>query len=513
MGDVARLAGETLCVGVPGHAIDEATRDELSALAPGAFVLFARNISSLAGTRELVAALLAAAGGDEPALVCVDQEGGRVARVRFHEALPSMMALGATGDAALAERTGGRLAADLRAIGANVNFAPVLDLALEGASTVIGTRSLGGDPQAVGELGAALVRAMESAGIATAPKHFPGHGATALDSHTALPTVTTSVAELQVRELVPFAAAFAAGARAVMSAHVVVTALDAARPATLSPAVLTTLLREKLGFDGVCFTDCLQMDAIAQSVGTARAAALALAAGADCCIVSHDLGLAREARDAIVAAVREGSLPYERLAAAAARVGTLRRMLENERATTAAPQDGELAREIAARAVTRVAGDVRLDSGAAVTVVSFEGATADGIAAGAAERPSLGLALRRRRMRAELLRVPLEPDPAMRETLLDVLALQGQRNVVIVARRAHVHRAQRETIVQLLGIAPHAIAVSALEPFDIGALAGARGVLCIFGDEEASIEALADVLCGRAHARGSLPVAAPSAVR
>jgi len=512
--DVARLAGETLCVGVSGRDLDAVARDELTALGPGAFVLFTRNVSTLERTRELVCALRTAAGDDLPALVCVDQEGGRVARLHFDDpAMPSMMALGATRDARLAYRAGVRLAGDLRAIGADVNFAPVLDLALEGASTVIGTRALGDEPRLVAELGAALVRGMETSAIATAPKHFPGHGATALDSHTALPTVATPQAALRERELVPFAAAFAAGARAVMSAHIVVSAVDASRPATLSPRVLTTLLRDELGFGGVCFTDCLQMDAVSANVGTVGAAVLALAAGADCCIISHDLALARGARDAIVAAVAHGSLPYERLAEAAGRVRALRGALAREGATPLVEDRSDVAQEIAARSVTRVCGDVRLDRAAAVTVVSFEGAAGDGIAASAAERPSLSLALRRRRMRSELLRVALEPDRAMREMLLDVLSMQGTRNVVIVARRAHLYGAQRETIAELLVQVPHAVAISAREPFDIDVLVRARGVLCSFGDEQSSIEALADILVGRTEPSGTLPITWPSALR
>lgn len=509
MSDVTRLAGETLCVGVPASTLVERDRDDLRELGPGAVVLFARNVSTLAGTQALVGELRAA-GGASPPLVCVDQEGGRVLRLPFAvTAMPAMMALGATRNPVLAQRAAAHLAADLRAIGANVAFAPVLDLALAGGSTVIGTRSLGDDPRAVAELGAALVRGLESGGIVSVPKHFPGHGATAVDTHSALPTLATSLAELRERELVPFVAAFAAGARAVMSAHIVLSELDPARPATLSPRVLTTLLRDELGFGGACFTDCLQMGAVADGFGTARAAVLALVAGADCCIVSHDLALARDARDAIVAAVADGTLSYERLAQAAGRVRALR-------STPAGPSDrsgGDVAREVAARSITRVAGDVRLDPDSAVTVVSFEGVAADGIATGAAERPSLSLALRRRRMKSELLRVALEPDLAMREMLLAVLAIQATRNVVIVARRAHRYEAQRDAIAALLGQAPQAIAISALEPFDLPVLERARGVLCSYGDEEAAIDALADVLCGRSEATGTLPVAAPSPVR
>lgn len=516
MNDVTRLAGETLCVGVPGTALDAATRETIENLGPGAFVLFARNIATREEARALAAALRVAAGGDDAALICIDQEGGRVARLGFDRVpMPSMMALGATRDAALARRAGARLARDLTAIGANVDFAPVLDLALEAASTVIGNRAFGDDPTTVAELGAALVAGLEGGGIASAPKHFPGHGATAVDSHAALPTVATSESLLHARELVPFVAAIAAGARAIMSAHVVVATLDSERPATLSPAVLTTLLRERLGFGGVCFTDCLEMDAIAAGVGTARAAALAIAAGADCCVISHDLTLASAARDAIVRGVVDGTLPYHRLKEAAGRVRGLRAALARETRNAARNDvdDDAVAREIAARSITRVSGDVRLDLEMPVSVVSFEGDATDGVAATAAETSSLSLALRRRRMRSELLRVPLEPDRAMRDMLAEVLARQSPRNVVIVARRAHLFEAQRETIADLLAFAPHAVAISAREPFDIDALARARGVLCSYGDETSSIEALADVLCGRAEPCGTLPVAVASIAR
>ncbi len=499
-----------LCVGIPGYELDEPTARDLADLQPGAAILFARNVSTLAGTRALVRAVRDAIGGEAPALVCVDQEGGRVARLRFSEPdVPGMMALGATDDLALARRVGARHARDCAAIGANVDFAPVLDLALVAASTVVGTRSLGDDPACVAALGAAVVRGLASGGIASVAKHFPGHGATALDSHVVLPTIETSAAVLRSRDLVPFVAAIAAGARGVMSAHAIVSAIDPYRPATLSPHVLTDLLRGELGFAGVCFTDCLQMEAIARSTGTACGAVLALAAGADCCVISHDLALARDARDAIVAAIADGTLAPSRLHEAAGRVRALRAALAAEQPQRDAVDDGldAVATMVAARAIAIVDGDVVLDATWPVTVVSFEGVASDGVATHAQARPSLSLALRRRRMRSELMRVSLEPDDDMAAMLLDVLGAQGERSIVIIARRAHVYPRQRALIAALLARAPHAVAVSALEPFDVPYLAGARGIACSFDDGDAAMEALADVLVGRACAVGRVPVA------
>jgi beta-N-acetylhexosaminidase len=454
-------------------------------------------VSSLEATRDLVARARAACGGGSPALVCVDQEGGRVARLRFGTPLPAMSVLGAAADTGLAERAGAALAFEVRRIGANVDFAPVLDLALDAESTVIGTRSLGSDPQTVGRLGAAVVRGLQGGGVVAVPKHFPGHGATALDSHVEVPTVAADAPTLRARELVPFAAAFAAGARAVMTAHVRVPALDAERPATLSAAVLTGLLRGELGFEGVCFTDDLEMDAIARGVGTASGAALAVAAGADMPLICHSLERAFAARDALVGAVRNGALPLARLEEAADRVAALRAAFPAADAPDPALEDRALGREIARRGLTRIRGAASLDPARPVTVVSFEGVAGDGIAAAARERPSLSLALRRRRARSELMRVALDPDAAMLEMLVDVVRAQGARNVVVLARRAHVHPAQARAIDALLEIAPHAVVVSMLEAFDVPLFARARTVLATHGDEEPNVEALADLLMER----------------
>ncbi len=481
-------------MGLTGPSLDDGSElAALERLAPGAIVLFARNVSSLDGTRALVTLARAACGGANPALVCVDQEGGRVARLRFGEPLPSMSTLGATGDAGLAERAGAALAFELRRIGASVDFAPVLDLALAAESTVIGTRSLGADPPSVARLGAALVRGLQAGGVTATPKHFPGHGATAADSHVDLPVVAANIETLRRRELVPFAAAFAAGAAAVMTAHVVVEAVDADRPATLSPAVLTDLLRGELGFRGVCFTDDLQMNAISRGAGTARGAVLALAAGADALLVSHSLETAFAARDAIATAIRAGEVPLSRLEEAAARVAALRAAHATARGHEDAREDAGLGVEIARRGLQRVRGDGHLDRARPVTVVSFEGVAGDGIAAGVA-RPSLSLALRRRRLKSESMRVALEPDAAMVETLVDVVRAQGARDVVVLARRAHAHPAQRHAIEALLEVAPAAIVASTLEAFDVPCFTRARTVLATHGDEEPNLEALADAL-------------------
>ncbi|MBD5657145.1 MAG: glycoside hydrolase family 3 protein, partial [Candidatus Eremiobacteraeota bacterium] len=171
--ELVRLAGSLICAGFPGSDVDDAVLAEIEALGPGGLLLFARNVSDVERTRTLVSAVVAAAGGEIPALVCVDQEGGRVARLRFGGELPSQLTLGAANEVVLAERAGARLADELRAVGATVDFAPVLDLALAPQGTVVGTRSLGDFPARVARRGAAVVGGRQTAGVAATVKHFP----------------------------------------------------------------------------------------------------------------------------------------------------------------------------------------------------------------------------------------------------------------------------------------------------------------------------------------------------
>lgn len=517
--DPAALARGVLAVGFDGADPGAAPLDALRAFGPGAITLFARNVGPPEALRELVAALRGL--GQPPPLIALDQEGGRVARVREGVAqLPSAMALGATGDLGLTEELGALLGRDLARLGISLDFAPVADLALEPASTVIGTRAYGDDPERVAAFAGAFARGLERGGVAAALKHFPGHGATAADSHLALPRVALPAAVLRARDLVPFARAVAERAASlVMTAHVVVEAFDRERPATLSPAVLTGLLREELGFTGVIATDCLEMDAIAATVGTVRGAVEALAAGADLMLVSHHLELAHEAAEAVAAAVRAGSLPLGRLEEAHARVLALRERFAVP-APLAEPLDENAPEAAARRAVTVLRGAPRLREGAPVTVISFEGSLADNAALSGArgplrEAPSLSAALRRRRWKSELMRVPLEPDADDVDLLLEHVPRLGEREFVVVVRRAHLFAAQRAAVARILALAPHALIVSAREPYDAPLWPQAERVLCIYGDEQLAFEGCADVLSGRAEPGGTPPVrlSEPGAVR
>ncbi|MFG2096099.1 glycoside hydrolase family 3 protein [Streptomyces sp. NPDC048612] len=292
--------------------------------------LFGRNVADPAQLAALTGRLRAERG---ELLVAIDEEGGDVTRleVRGGSSFPGNHALGAVDDPALTRAVARELGRRLADCGINLNWAPSADVNSDPANPVIGVRSFGADPQLVARHTAAYVEGLQSAGVAACTKHFPGHGDTAVDSHHDLPRITADLPTLRARELVPFRAAVAAGTRAVMSAHILLPALDSEHPATLSPAALHGLLRAPaaeggLGFDGLIVTDGMEMRAIAATYGIERGSVLALAAGADAICVGGGLAdedIVLRLRDALVRAVRDGELPEQRLADAAARVRAL----------------------------------------------------------------------------------------------------------------------------------------------------------------------------------------------
>ncbi len=256
------LAGQRLVIGFAGPSVDGDLRRLIAELRPAGFILFGRNVEEPAQVRELCRELGELVDAHDPALRCIDQEGGRVQRIRAPATVwPPMRVVGRAGD--LTARVAQAMAIELRAMNLDLDFAPVADVDSNPKNPVIGDRSFGATPEEVSEHLRAFVPAMQAEGIIACAKHFPGHGDTHLDSHLALPTVEEELGQLQRRELPPFRAAVEAGVATVMSAHVVFPALDEELPATLSPRVIPRLLRRDLGFDGVVFSDDLEMKAVA----------------------------------------------------------------------------------------------------------------------------------------------------------------------------------------------------------------------------------------------------------
>ncbi len=320
MADLARAAARLLTIGFPGKTLDAET-ERLLELGVGGVVLFARNVAEPAQVAELTARLKQRAGG--PLVVAVDQEGGSVARLRAgFTRLPPFRALGDAGDPLLARELGRLVGSELRAVGIDWNFAPVLDVDTNAANPVIGTRALGSDPERVATLAVEFAAGMLAAGVAPCGKHFPGHGDTRQDSHHELPRLPHSLERLERLELVPFARAVASGMPSLMVAHIVFEALDETCPASMSPRVVGELLRGRLGYAGLVATDDLEMKAIAAHYAIEDVAVRALNAGVDVLLVCHTPELARRAIDAIVRAVKLGEVGEETLQRAERRVAT-----------------------------------------------------------------------------------------------------------------------------------------------------------------------------------------------
>lgn len=321
--ELPRLAGRVLCAGFRGTELPPSLRARLDDDALGGIILFKRNLGAMDAIAALVASTVEAAGPRAP-LVAIDQEGGRVARLGSPVLkLPPMRRLGERDDPALTERCGRVLGRQLAALGVSLDFAPVLDVDTNPDNPVIGDRAFGRDAETVTRHALAFARGLGSAGVASCGKHFPGHGDTDLDSHLALPRIAHDRARLDAIELAPFRAARGL-VPSIMTAHVVFEALDPGVPATLSRRVITGLLREELGYDGVIVSDDLEMKAVFDHFGVAESAVRAIEAGCDLLLVCSRLELLEEAAAALVARAERDDAFAGRLADAAARVDRMR---------------------------------------------------------------------------------------------------------------------------------------------------------------------------------------------
>jgi beta-N-acetylhexosaminidase len=311
---IRRDIGQLLIGSLPATTITPELRSLAKEFQLGGVILFSRNIEAPEQVAELAYDVQSLAM-ESPLWVSVDQEGGRVARLKapFTE-WPPMAVLGRSGDASLAERFAASLAAELKAVGFTLDYAPVLDIHTNPANPVIGDRALAESAERVAELGAAIVAGLQHNGVAACGKHFPGHGDTSVDSHLELPLVEHPPDRIRRVECVPFRAAIAADVAFIMTAHILVPALDEDRPATLSPRIVKGMLRDELGFRGVIVSDDLEMKAVAKAWTVPDAAVQAIAAGCDALLVcSGDVDVQARTLEALVHAVEDGRVSQRAL--------------------------------------------------------------------------------------------------------------------------------------------------------------------------------------------------------
>lgn len=306
--------GQMIIAGVDGKDVNGETRKLIADDRVGGVILYKDNIESVEQTSRMLNGLKAAnkesKDGRPPLLIGVDQEGGKVSRLPAElEAIPSSRDIAKSGDSKRAESIGEALGAELRAFGFNVNFAPVLDIDSNPNNPVIGSRSFGSTASVVSSFGLREMAGLKSKGVIPVVKHFPGHGDTAVDSHLELPVVNKSIDQLRKLELAPFADAVRSGADAVMIAHILLPKIDPDAPSSMSSKVITGLLREELGFQGVVITDDMTMGAILKHYDIGKAAVQSVKAGTDIVLVAHEYAQARKVLDALKQAAASGEIP------------------------------------------------------------------------------------------------------------------------------------------------------------------------------------------------------------
>lgn len=316
--------GQLFMIGFDGTAVSAEFASFLREYKPGGVILFSRNLESVAQIVELTDDLQRCSP-HLPLLISIDQEGGRVSRLpKDFTIFPPCEVLGRCGSSELAYAAAATTAKELRAVGINMNMAPVLDVNSNPANPVIGDRAFGTTPDVVSEFGEATVRGLQDHRVVACGKHFPGHGDTNSDSHKELPIVAATRERLERIEFPPFRLAVANGVASMMTAHVLYPALDEHRPATLSPTIIGRFLREELHYDGVVLTDDLEMHAIIDHYGIGDAAIQAIQAGCDMPLICRDRNRIVTALHAVDKAVANGDISAGRLAQSLARIRRLK---------------------------------------------------------------------------------------------------------------------------------------------------------------------------------------------
>ena len=316
--------GQLFMIGFDGTELSPELIAWLKEYQPGGIILFSRNLVDAQQIAHLTNALQEHAP-TSPFLMAIDQEGGKVSRLPAEFTIfPPAATVAACGSPDFAYRTAATTAQELRAVGFNMNMAPVLDVNTNPSNPIIGDRAFSGDPMHVCSFGNATISGLHDHGVIACGKHFPGHGETTKDSHKELPVVTLSKERLEEIELHPFRSAISHGLMTLMSAHIHYPALDDTVPATLSHSIMTTLLREELGFTGVLLSDDLEMNAIAEHSSMGEAAVRSIQAGVDLILICHQQPRQAEAIEAIEKAVQSGDISMARLEASVSRLSALK---------------------------------------------------------------------------------------------------------------------------------------------------------------------------------------------
>ncbi|PPA69266.1 glycoside hydrolase family 3 protein [Jeotgalibacillus proteolyticus] len=492
----------------------------------GGVILFRENVVTTEQTTQLVHDYQEAAE-KHALLMTIDQEGGIVTRLQSGTDMPGNMALGAARSPEIAHEVGRAIGEELHSLGINMNFAPVMDVNNNPDNPVIGVRSFGEDPELVAELGVAYTEGLQSTGVAGTAKHFPGHGDTAVDSHLGLPEVPHDKERLMDVELYPFQKGMEAGIDAIMTAHVTFPQIDdtkaisektgeeIALPATLSKKVLTGLMREEMGYDGVITTDAMNMGAIVEHFGPVDAAIRAVEAGTD--IVLMPVGLS-EVRAGLLEAIETGELTEERVEASVERILSLKIKRGVIKEETPAPVSGKIANALQVVGSPEHKEIEKLAAERSITLVKNEqvlplspAAEEKVVVVGRTNLTELGAAVKQHHANVEII----EASADFRLTQEQLKQVQEAASVIVgtststVAGRSPQH-AQMQ-LVNTLAAQTEApvIALGIRNPYDIMAYPEVDAYLAQYGFRQASFDAAAAAIFGVTNPAGLLPVTIP----
>ena len=498
--------GQLLVPAVPGYAGADGGAALVRDYHVGGVIYFAANVRTARQVATLSAQLQRAAAGQRPGiplLIGADQEGGIVSRMAgVTTVFPGQMAAGATRDPAEIYAQERLTGTELRALGINLDYAPVADVNVAPANPAIGIRSFGSQPGLVSSMTVAAVAGFHAAGEAATAKHFPGHGDTDVDSHTGLPVIHHTLAQWRQIDAPPFQAAILAGVDEVMIGHIEVPALDnSGLPASLSHTIVTGLLRDKLGYHGVVITDSLQMGGVLAGHNDAQVAVLAIQAGCDQLLMPDSVPVAY---DALLGAVRAGRISMAQLNASVTRIISLKVARGLFADPPAPPGARPSVRTPAEQAVAQQLADL------SVTLVRNRP-----VASGAGQaRPVLPLAAGRKVFVAG----PAGPGLAaalttvLRRTGGQVVADPGSADVIVVATLDAIgDPAQQQLVATMEAAGKPVVVVATGGPYDLGLFPRSAAAIATYSDTGASMTATADVLAGQRNPAGRLPVSVPAA--
>lgn len=480
----------------------------------GGIILFKENFQGRNQTIQLLQSFQSAA--EIPLMFAVDQEGGIVTRIPFTPRMPGNMALGATGDTELARKVGLAIGSELNSLGIQINFGPVLDINSNPDNPVIGVRSFGDNAENVTEMGLAYMKGLNEAGVAAVGKHFPGHGDVDLDSHYVLPKSNKTLAQLRELELKPFQAAINNGIQGIMTAHIAFNQIEQGTvksikdglpveiPATLSPKIMNELLRREMGFDGLLFTDAMNMKAVSNHFESVDAAVRAVNAGADVVLMPTDLKLVYEG---LIEAVESGKIPIKRIDDSVARILKFKAAYvfgssnENKVVLDAA-EAIDIEKEAASLSITVVKNDgiipIKMNNNEKIAIMGFDDSNVN----------SLKNAVQKNYWNVKPIVLSKSLNYAGKLLRTQKKQLSDVSKVIVVISTANNKNDywQADTVQSIIDQGISTIVVTARNPNDAANLKGEYAFIAQYDTGIVSFDAASDVIFGKMEAKGKLPI-------